>query len=140
MSKPMSREQMQAMLSSSGYNAFMGFIVESADPENQVLQMKLPWRSELERGSGTGQFHGGAVATLIDTAGHYACMMTIGAPLPTMNFRVDYLRPAVDTQLHATARVWRIGRTMSVVDVEVTNDSGKTLAIGRANYATPAKA
>jgi uncharacterized protein (TIGR00369 family) len=56
--------------------------------------------------------------------------------LPTVNFRVDYLRPAIDTALVVTATVRRSGRLVGVVDIEVTNEAGQLLAIGRATYAT----
>ena len=93
-------------------------------------------RPEFERGRGSGQWHGGPIAAVIDTVGDYALVMLLGRPLPTINFRVDYLRPAVNTALTATARVRRNGRTVGVVDVDVVNDAGALVAIGRAAYAT----
>ena len=61
---------------------------------------------------------------------------SLGRPLPTVNFRVDYLRPAIDTALIVTATVRRNGRLVGVVDVDVANEAGQLLAIGRATYAT----
>lgn len=72
---------------------------------------------------------------MIDTVGDYALVMLLGRPLPTVNFRVDYLCPAVDTALIVTARVRQNGRSVGVVDVDVANESGILLAIGRASYA-----
>jgi acyl-coenzyme A thioesterase PaaI-like protein len=51
--------------------------------------------------------------------------MLLGRPLPTVNFRVDYLRPAIDTALVVTATVRRSGRLVGVVDVDVANEAGK---------------
>ena len=62
--------------------------------------------------------------------------MSLGRPLPTINFRVDYLHPAVNTALTATARVRRAGRSVGVVDVDVSDAKGNLLAIGRASYST----
>ena len=59
----------------------------------------------------------------------------LGRPLPTVNFRVDYLRPAIDTALVVTATVRRSGRLVGVVDIDVANEAGQLLAIGRATYA-----
>ena len=98
--------------------------------------MRLSMRPEFERGRGSGQWHGGPIAAVIDTVGDYALVMLLGRPLPTINFRVDYLRPAVSTALTATARVRRNGRTVGVVDIDVANDAGALVAIGRAAYAT----
>ena len=98
--------------------------------------MRAAMRPEFERGRGTGQWHGGPISAIIDTVGDYALVMTLGRPLPTVNFRVDYLRPAIDTALIATARVRRSGRVVGVVDIDVTNEKGQLVAIGRATYAT----
>ena len=78
------------------------------------------------------------LARLLQT-GHiywYALVMLLGRPLPTVNFRVDYLRPAIDSALVLTATVRRSGRLVGVVDIDVTNEAGQLLAIGRATYAT----
>ncbi|MGA8195169.1 MAG: hotdog domain-containing protein [Acetobacteraceae bacterium] len=49
---------------------------------------------------------------------------------------MDYLRPAVNTALTATARVRRAGRSVGVVDVDVSDAKGNPVAIGRASYST----
>ena len=61
--------------------------------------------------------------------------MLLGKPLPTINLRVDYLRPGKG-MLTLAARVRRSGKTVGVVDVDVLNDAGELVAIGRANYST----
>jgi uncharacterized protein (TIGR00369 family) len=61
--------------------------------------------------------------------------MLLGQPLPTINLRVDYLRAGRDT-LMLVARVRRSGKTVGVVDVDVLNEAGELIAIGRANYST----
>jgi uncharacterized protein (TIGR00369 family) len=56
--------------------------------------------------------------------------------LPTINFRVDYLRPAVNTALTIMARVRRAGRSVGIVDVDVMDSAQNVVAIGRATYST----
>ena len=53
----------------------------------------------MERLAGSGQMHGGPIACLVDTAACYACMLVLGHGVPTINFRIDYLRPVIDTDL-----------------------------------------
>ena len=65
--------------------------------------MTCAMRPEFERGAGTGQWHGGPIAAIIDTVGDYALIMALRRGLPTINFRVDYLRPAIKTALTTTA-------------------------------------
>ncbi len=72
------------------------------------------------------------IAAIIDTVGHYALVMLLGRPLPTVNFRVDYLRPAINTLLTVTGRVRRSGRLVGIGDIDVVNQAGQLVAIGRA--------
>ena len=98
--------------------------------------MRCEMRPEFERGRGTGQWHGGPIAAIIDTVGDYALIMALRRGLPTINFRVDYLRPAIKTALITTATVRRSGKSVGVVDVDVFNEQKALLAIGRATYST----
>jgi uncharacterized protein (TIGR00369 family) len=59
-----------------------------------------------------------------------------GAPLSTVSFQVDNLRPAIDTTLIATATVRRSGRLVCVVDIGVADEAVELVAVGRATYAT----
>ena len=127
---PLTAADIQAMLDASPFIAFMQMRVVSVDAGAQSLTLSMPLRPELERKAGAGQFHGGPIAALIDTAGDYA----LAGGVPTINFRTDYLRPAFNTALTATATVRRAGRTVGVVDVDVFDDAGRLLAVGRATY------
>jgi uncharacterized protein (TIGR00369 family) len=133
---PLSRDELQQRLGHSAFIEFLNLTVLKTDPTKQQLVMRADMRPEFERGRGTGQWHGGPLAAVIDTVGDYALVMLLGRPLPTVNFRVDYLRPAVDTALIVTATVRRSGRLVGVVDIDVANETGQLLAIGRATYAT----
>ncbi len=133
---PLDRAQLQEMLAHSPFIDFLQLEVLTADPEREEVVMRAPLRPEFERGRGSGQWHGGPIAAAIDTVGDYALVMAFGRGLPTINFRVDYLRPAVNTALIVTARVRRNGRSVGVVDVDVANEAGTLVAIGRACYAT----
>jgi len=133
---PLSVAGMQARLAQSKFIDFLGMTVVSADPAKQEVVMTVPMRPEFELGAGSRQWHGGPIAAVIDTVGDYALIMTLGRGLPTIHFSVDYLRPAIDTGLHVTARVRRSGKSVGVVDIEVCSDKGVLLAIGRASYST----
>ena len=136
MSEALSAAELQERLGHSPFIRFLGLVVTEAEPAEQRVTMIAPMRPEFERIAGSGQWHGGPIAAVIDTVGDYALVMTIGRPLPTINFRVDYLRPAVNTALTVTARVRRQGRSVGVVDVDVMDAKGALVAIGRATYAT----
>lgn len=132
---PLTKEGLQKWLLQSPFNAYLNFEIVTADPTKQEVVMKLKMRPEFERRAGTGQWHGGPIAAAIDTVGDFALVMLIGNPLPTINFRIDYLRPAFNT-LTFVGRVRRSGKSVGVVDVDVLNDAGVLVAVGRANYST----
>ena len=132
---PLNREQIQERLLHSPFNAFLDLEVVTADPEKQEVVMRLKMRPEFERLAGSGQWHGGPIAAAIDIVGDYALAMLVGKPLPTINLRVDYLRPGKGT-LTLAARIRRSGKTVGVVDVDVLDEAGEPVAIGRANYST----
>lgn len=134
--KPLTGAELQAMLDHSPFIAFLGLKVTEADSAKEQVTMTCAMRPEFERGKGTGQWHGGPIAAIIDTVGDYALIMALRRGLPTINFRVDYLRPAVKTALTTTARVRRAGKSVGVVDVDVFNDQKALVAIGRATYST----
>ena len=135
-SLPLGKKELQERLARSAFIDFLALTVLETDPEGERVVMRAEMRPEFERLKGSGQWHGGPIAAIIDTVGDYALVMLLGRPLPTVNFRVDYVRPAINTALIVTAKVRRNGRLVGVVDVDVTNEAGQLLAIGRATYAT----
>jgi uncharacterized protein (TIGR00369 family) len=74
------------------------------------------------------------IATLIDVAGDFALVILVGGGVPTINLRIDYLRPAGGGSLTAIASVRRAGKTIGVVDIDVTDGTGRLVAIGRGCY------
>ena len=134
MSDYLTKDEVQELLDASPFIKFMNVQVESLDIAQDRIVMRMPLRSEFERRAGTGQFHGGAIASLIDLAGDYAIVMKVGAGVPTVNFRTDFLRPAMNTDLIATAQVRRAGRTIAVVDIDIHDDEKRLIAIGRGTY------
>jgi uncharacterized protein (TIGR00369 family) len=132
---PLNRHQIQERLLHSPFNAFLNLEVVAADPEKKEVVMRLKMRPEFERLAGSAQWHGGPIAAAIDIVGDYALAMLFGNPLPTINLHVDYLRPGKDT-LTLVAHIRRSGKTVGVVDVDVLNEAGEPVAIGRANYST----
>ena len=91
-------------------------------------------QTPLERRAGTKQFHGGPIASFIDTVGDFAIGMLAGGGVPTINLRIDYLRPSVGDYLDATAVVRRAGKSTAVIDIDVFGPDGKLVAVGRGTY------
>ena len=130
----LSVEQVQAIFDASPFLGFLQLRAVALDHGAATLTVTMPMRPELERRIGTGQFHGGPIAAFIDIVGDFAVGMTVGGGVPTINLRIDYLKPAVGSLLTGTARVRRTGRTVALVDVDVHDDKQTLVAVGRGTY------
>jgi uncharacterized protein (TIGR00369 family) len=105
--------------------------------EPGLVEIQLPFREELLRAEGSDWYHGGVVAALIDIAGDYALWTKVGSGLPTVDLRIDWLRPARRGVLTALGRSVKVGRTVCTADVEVRDERGELVAVGRGTYASP---
>lgn len=135
MSAPLDAAGLEALFLASPYIADLGVRVETAEAATGRVVASLALRPALERAPGSGQFHGGAIAALVDIAGDMAVAMALGGGVPTIDLRLDYLRPALGDRLVATATVRKLGRTVALADVEVVDAQGRLCAIGRGCYA-----
>ncbi len=118
----------------SGFQQLFKPRVLAIDRDKLTLTVKAHHSDALERQPQTGQWHGGAIAALVDTVGCYALTLLGTEPLPTINFRTDYLRPALNTDLIVCAVVRQAGRSIGVVDVDINNEQNKLIALGRGSY------
>ena len=132
----LSAVEIQAIFDRSPFIGWLGLKVISVDPERQEIMVRMEMRPEFERRAGSGQFHGGPIAAFIDVVGDFAIGMLVGGGVPTINFRTDYLRPAIGGALVAIARVRRAGKIASVVDIEVVDDQERLVALGRGTYSS----
>ena len=133
-SDKLTAEQIQATFDASPFISFLGLRVVSLDYATGSLTVTMPMRHEIERRAGTRQFHGGPIAAFIDIVGDFAVGMAVGGGVPTINLRIDYVRPAMGSVLTATARVRRSGRTVALVDVDVHDEQQSLVAVGRGTY------
>ena len=99
----LSVEQIQSIFDASPFLGFLRLRVVTLDHDTGTLTVSMPMRPEFERRLGTGQFHGGPIAAFIDVVGDFAVGMAVGGGVPTINLRIDYLRPAVGGVLTGTA-------------------------------------
>src|SRR5438132_165110 len=100
------------------------------------VSIHLNVRDELKQNQGV--VHGGAIASLIDTAAAFAVLTRIdlNERVTTTDLTIHYLRPITAGRLTATARIVRAGRRLSVLSVEVTNAGllvATAVKIGRAS-------
>jgi uncharacterized protein (TIGR00369 family) len=127
---------LRGKLAEGSFQNFLRLELLDHDAATGAVTLRARWRPEFERGPGTRQWHGGPIAALIDIAGDFALIAKLGRGIPTIDLRIDYLRPAIDTDLIAKARTLRAGRSIGVVDIEVYDKDGRMVAAGRGSYST----
>lgn len=83
-----------------------------------------------------GLLHGGATASLIDTATAFAVVSNLAddEKASTVDLTVHYLRPVFEGEIICTARVVRAGRRLLTVSAEVVNAEGKLIATALSTY------
>ena len=94
----------------------------------------LDIRNELKQNQGV--VHGGAVASLIDTAAAFAVATRLesGERVTTTDLTIHYLQPITSGRLTATARIVRGGRRLFVLSVEVRSDQQVVVATAVTSY------
>jgi uncharacterized protein (TIGR00369 family) len=128
-------DTLAAMVRKAPYHRWLGVELEALNAEDIVIRM--PWREEFVSSPSGGFAHGGVLAALVDLAADFALAAKLGRGAPTVDLRVDYHRPAVITEMRATGRVIRLGRTIVTAEAMVVNAEGKLLASGRAAFLAP---
>jgi uncharacterized protein (TIGR00369 family) len=101
--------------------------IELGELKRGQATMYLEMRDELRRNNGVA--HGGAIASLVDTAAAFA-ILTLLEPdetTTTIDLTIHYLRPVIKGRATAHARVLRAGRRIIVISIEVL-DEGKAVA------------
>lgn len=105
----------------------LGIRTVSASKDEMVLA--LDWRPELTQPAGL--LHGGAIMTLADTAGgslSYVNLPPGSEGTSTIESKINFLAAVHSGTVTATARVLKAGRSVVVVETEVTDDSGRLVA------------
>lgn len=104
------------------FMATIGGSIEALAPGR--CRLALPMRSDLAQQRGF--LHGGVTAALADTAGGFAAyslMPENSAPL-TVELKINLMSPAVGERFIADARVLRPGKTLTIVEVDVSAQQG----------------
>ena len=129
---PERRERIERAIEAVPYAQLLGIELEKVVPGEAILTLAI--RPELSQNHGV--VHGGAIASLIDTATAFA-ILTLLEPeerVTTVDLTISYLRPGLEGRLRATARVLRQGRRLLNTSAEVTNEAGMLLATALSTY------
>ncbi len=122
----------QTAFASVPYAKFLG--LQLGEIKAGEVSIYLEVRDELKQNQGV--VHGGAIASLIDTASAFAVLTQIDLDerVTTIDLTIHYLRPATNGRMTATARTIRGGRRLFVLSVEVVNEANALLATAVTTY------
>jgi len=114
------------------YAKFLG--LELGDVTDGQVSVHLRVRAELLQNQGV--VHGGAIASLIDTAAAFAVLtqIEVDEKVTTTDLTIHYLRPVTSGRMTATAHVVRGGRRLFVLSVDVFNDLKVLVATAVTTY------
>ncbi len=109
--------------------------IELVEIEVGKAVMRMPMKDELRQPYGL--LHGGATASLIDTATAFAVVSvtTREEKCTTVDLTIHYLRPVIDETTICTATIVRAGKRLITVSAEVHNEQGKMIATALSTYA-----
>jgi uncharacterized protein (TIGR00369 family) len=110
----------RAAFESVAYAKFLA--LELRELKTGEVTVCLDVREELKQNQGV--VHGGAIASLIDTASAFVILTAIdeNEKVTTTDLTIHYLRPITVGRMLARARVVRGGRRRFVVSVEVEHE------------------
>ncbi len=83
-----------------------------------------------------GNVHGGALSTLADTVGGAATFAAYRRGCVTVNYSMNFLRPAwgSNRKIRCRAQAVKLGRTLSVFGMSLTDDEGVEVASGNFTF------
>jgi uncharacterized protein (TIGR00369 family) len=126
--------ELETWLAAAPFNRWMDLRVLGLDEDG--IDIGFTWRAEMVSNPVARVVHGGVLGALIDSAADFAIAAKLGRPVPTVDLRIDYHRPATPGDLRARAWVVRMGSTLAVAEAEVYDAAGVLVASGRGTYFT----
>ena len=98
--------------------ATIGAKLAEVSPGKVLIEM--PFREDLTQQHGC--IHAGIVTAIVDSACGYAAfsLMTAGAEVLSIEYKVNFLSPAIGQRFIARGQVIKAGRTITVCEGDVT--------------------
>ncbi|MCH9672994.1 MAG: PaaI family thioesterase [Gammaproteobacteria bacterium] len=116
------------------FGKMLDFNLDHVEPD--LARVRLRFHEGVLNGGGI--VHGGAIASLLDTAATAAAWaspdLNRGARGATASLTINYLNAGLESDVLATARVIRRGRSLCSIEVDVNANDGRHIARGLVTY------
>lgn len=119
----------EVQLGLAGETPYFGHLgIEIVKLEKGYARLRLDFKDYLTHPY--GYIHGGAIASLADSAGVNSVMTVLdeGQKAFTLEMKVNYLLPVKDGPLFGDGRMIHKGKQFAVSDVDVKNADGQLVA------------
>jgi uncharacterized protein (TIGR00369 family) len=128
------RAAVAELMPKTPFIGFLGVVFDRYEPDDVVL--RLPFREDLTN-DGT-VYHGGVVASVIDTAGAAAAWSNHdfenGSRASTVSMTVNYVGACKKSDLVCTAHTVRRARELIFLEIEATDADGRIVASAVQTY------
>jgi uncharacterized protein (TIGR00369 family) len=116
-------ERIRQSFDRQGFMRTLGATLESVEPGAVTITCGFDERLTQQH----GLLHGGLLASLVDVACGYAALSLLPADreVLTVEFKINFLKPAKTDRLVAVGQVVQSGRTLTVCEGTVFDDSRK---------------
>ncbi len=121
------------VLKAQPFSRYLGMELLSAGEEGVELALKV----HPEFYQHLGVVHGGVIAALMDNALTFAGGLVLGPEVLTVEFKLNFLRPAKGERLLARGKVVQAGKRLAVVQGEIYSEEPKPklVALGQGTIA-----
>jgi len=121
------QEQTEAIRHLVPFAAALGIEVVTSSPDE--VRARVEWRAE--RCTTAGVLHGGVIMSLADTTGATCAFQNLpegAAGTTTIESKTNFLRAVRDGYAEAVSRPLHAGRTVVVIETDVTDADGRPVA------------
>jgi uncharacterized protein (TIGR00369 family) len=126
------RKHVKTLLRTVPFASLIGIQLDKIDLGSARLSLNV--RDELRQDGGV--VHGGAIASLIDTATAFAGITVLGAKerLSTVDLTVKYLNSLKAGKAIASAKVIKAGQRLLTISADVVDEAGTPIATAISTY------
>ena len=107
---------------------FLG--VELIEIREGYAKVKVPFREEVIGDFRKRRWHGGIIATVMDSVGGIACGTFFTSPkdiISTIDLRIDYLKGAEASAIFVEGEIVRLGKTILVTRMKAYQENSNEL-------------
>lgn len=106
--------------------SLIGFRLTAVEPGRAVIELD----AQARHANPMGTLHGGVLCDIADAAMGmaYASNLEEGESFTTLELKINFLKPIWNAKLRAIGRVVKWGRTVGLVECDLTDESGSLVA------------